>query len=676
MDGNKMSAPIETVYLKPVLEGIPETLKEKSHFVLWRSETREGKATKVPYQANGRHAKSNDPATWTSFPEASKALNNGGNFDGIGFVLSPQDNFTGIDLDKCRDPQTGAIEPWAQNIIKGINSYTEVSPSGTGIRIFVKDAQLPEHGRKRGKIEIYESGRYLTLTGHRVEGTPETIEGRQDQVIRFHKAVFDQKPKEAQEKPVPPAVLNRSDEALLARIYQAKNGEKIRSLFNGTFSGYPSQSEADLALCMHFAFWTDKDGATMDRLFRQSGLFREKWDKKHYSGGKTYGEETIRRACESTSETYRGRLQDQGTGPMEGRQDEPAGVETEQETPGELHKTGENSQEKQKVYSLKSAILPAEAFLCIPVEPRRCFLHPWLKEKSLVEIVAPRGIGKTWDALSIAIAACSGNGFGPWGGCDPVRGLYLDAEMAIQDVIDRLKMLQFPAGVPLFILSNDFAHTLDVPPAHLGDVEWRKKFKKFLIEEKIELVILDNIASLTPNLDENSKQEWDPIGQYLLDLRRSGISVIFIHHAGKSGTSRGTSGREDNLDIVIELKYPQGYVPEDGCRFIKHFTKHRLPQNELALIRDMEFKLIPEKDHYTWAWNDVKKEIKKECLRLLKDGIDQKTICAILEKSKGYVSKMKAEFIQKGFLSAEGELLPRGILFLGSKQETFEETEG
>jgi len=332
--------------------------------------------------------------------------------------------------------------------------------------------------------------------------------------------------------------------------------------------------------------------------------------------------------------------------------------------------------EQPKIKTIKDAILPAGSFINIPVQPRRCFLYPWLKEKSLVEIVAPRGIGKTWDALSIAIAACSGNGFGPWGGCDPVRGLYLDAEMATQDVIDRLKMLQFSMDTPLFILSNDFSHTLGIPPAHLGDAEWRKKFKEVLIEEKIELVILDNIASLTPGFDENSKQEWDPVNQYLLDLRRSGITVIFIHHAGKSGTARGTSGREDNLDIVIELRFPQGYAPEDGCRFIKHFTKHRLPQNELTLIQDTEFKLITEGDHYTWAWNDVKKEIKRECLRLLAEGIDQKSICAILGVTKGYVSKIKAGFIKKGFLSAKGEILPPGELYLGPKQETFEETFG
>lgn len=648
-------------FIRPNLEGIPGDLKGRPQYVLWRSEIREGKPTKVPYSPNGQKAKSNDPETWTDYSQAVKALNNGGNYDGLGFVLSKDDNLTGIDLDKCRDKETGEIQPWAQNIIKGINSYTEVSPSGTGIRIFVRDAKLPESGRKKGPIEIYESGRYLTLTGCHVEGAPITIEARQDEILKLHKKVFEQKPQEAPRQEQPRERI-ASDDDLLKKAFSAHNGEKVRDLFNGNFSGYPSQSEADLALCMHLAFWTDRDPSAMDRLFRQSGLLREKWDKKHYSGGKAYGEETIRRACDGTRETFRGRINSE------------VSKETEKETRETKQEETAEKEEQKRIYTFKDAILAAESFIHLPVIPRRCFLNPWLKEKSLVEIVAPRGLGKTWCGMSVTIGACTGTGFGPWGGGDIVRGLYLDAEMTTQDIIDRLKMLQIPSDLPLFIYSNDFAHTLGIPPAHLGNPEWRKKFKEMVLEQSVELVVLDNIASLTPGIDENSKQEWDVINQYLLDLRRSGLTVIFLHHSGKSGTQRGTSGREDNLDIVIELKHPQGYVPEDGCRYIMHFTKHRLPQNELSLIRETEFKLIPEGDHYTWSWGDVKKEIRRECLRLLADGNDQKSICSILGVTKGYVSKMKASFIKKGLLSSKGEILPPGELYLGPKQETFEET--
>ena len=106
-----------------------------------------------------------------------------GDLDGTGYVLhrSPGDNgpgLVGIDLDHCRDPQTGALEPWAQEIIDALNTYGEASPSGEGVRLFLL-GKLPPHGRKRGNFEAYETARYVTVTGQHIDGTPTTIEDRQ-----------------------------------------------------------------------------------------------------------------------------------------------------------------------------------------------------------------------------------------------------------------------------------------------------------------------------------------------------------------------------------------------------------------------------------------------------------------------------------------------------------------
>jgi len=139
--------------------GVPAILKDVPQWLCWRKELRDGKETKVPYQVNGQYAKTNDAATWTDYKTAELALNNGAVFDGIGFVLTQQDPFVGIDLDHCRCPAfVDVILPWAREIIGGISSYTEASPSGHGIRIFVKNVTLPPKGRKKGDIEIYESG--------------------------------------------------------------------------------------------------------------------------------------------------------------------------------------------------------------------------------------------------------------------------------------------------------------------------------------------------------------------------------------------------------------------------------------------------------------------------------------------------------------------------------------
>ena len=129
-------------------------------------------------------AKSNDPKTWTSFKEVVRHLRH---VDGIGFMLG--DGFSGVDLDKCRDPQTGHINDQAMQIINELRSYTEVSPSGTGVKILVK-AEKPQGRCRIGNFEMYSESRYFTITGHHLEGTPTTIESRQEEINRLHARMF------------------------------------------------------------------------------------------------------------------------------------------------------------------------------------------------------------------------------------------------------------------------------------------------------------------------------------------------------------------------------------------------------------------------------------------------------------------------------------------------------
>jgi putative DNA primase/helicase len=146
----------------PVSPGaIPAELKGLQQWVLWRYEWHEGKWTKIPFTATGQPASSTDPATWTSFEEALTAYHAGG-FDGIGLALQEENDLVGADLDHCRDPDTGDIDAWALEIIHHLQSYTEITPSGTGLRPFTK-GKLPPGGRKKGNIEMYVSGRYLTV---------------------------------------------------------------------------------------------------------------------------------------------------------------------------------------------------------------------------------------------------------------------------------------------------------------------------------------------------------------------------------------------------------------------------------------------------------------------------------------------------------------------------------
>jgi primase-polymerase (primpol)-like protein len=176
-------------------ENVPEELRERPQWVCWRYEERDSKPTKVPYQPNGKRASVTDLMTWSAFYECygridglTKTPANLGRFeavthfeavgapifDGIGFVFSSADPFVGIDLDDCRDPETGEIASWAQKMIARVQEgYVEVSPSGWGVHIIVEGTVRDGGMRKKvlrqgdlvGEIEMYSRGRFFTITG-------------------------------------------------------------------------------------------------------------------------------------------------------------------------------------------------------------------------------------------------------------------------------------------------------------------------------------------------------------------------------------------------------------------------------------------------------------------------------------------------------------------------------
>ena len=280
---------------------IPNDLKTRKQWVVWKLEERNGNITKVPYcHRLGRKAKSTVPSDWCSFEEAQAAMATG-RYTGIGFVFAEGGGIVGIDLDDCRDTDTGVIQPWATKIIRDLNSFTEISPSGRGIHIFVFGG-LPPGRRRKDQIEIYDMGRYFTMTGEHLEGTPEEIEERSEALAALYRATF---PKQTAQKTLPqqvqPILLN--DQEVLVKAFGASNGAKIQSLYRGDIAGYSSQSEADYALVSHLAFWCRRDEEQIDRLFRSSALMRDKWDRS-VGGETTYGQKTIDNAVATTAEIY------------------------------------------------------------------------------------------------------------------------------------------------------------------------------------------------------------------------------------------------------------------------------------------------------------------------------------------------------------------------------------
>jgi putative DNA primase/helicase len=235
----------------------------------------------------GGLAASTRSATWSSAEQAQAAVKKW-SLTGIGFVFSDSDTYGGVDVDNCRSPDTGQIAEWALETMRGLNSYTEISPSKTGVHPIVR-GKLPDGMGNQtayhdGKVEMFSRARYFTITGIHVHGTPIEIFDRQTELLALHKQVFPSRTTPNAEKHSTPLFsLLVSDDELIAKARQAQNGSKFERLWNGHWEGdYPSQSEADLALCCLLAFWTSRDRARIDELFRRSGLMRKKWLRDDY----------------------------------------------------------------------------------------------------------------------------------------------------------------------------------------------------------------------------------------------------------------------------------------------------------------------------------------------------------------------------------------------------------
>ena len=310
------------------------------------------------------------------------------------------------------------------------------------------------------------------------------------------------------------------------------------------------------------------------------------------------------------------------------------------------------------------AIKTVNEFSELQIEPRQEYLTPWLKEGSIGLMSGWRGTGKTFFAFGIQDAITNGGTFGPWECETPVASLLLDGEMPIQDIMERSNDLGLNTDrqCPFYIYSDAYAQQQGLRRANLTDQAWREEMKDILLQREVKFWVIDNLASLAAGLDENTKQDWDPINQWLLELRFAGISTLMLHHLGKGGLQRGTSAREDNLDYSILLKSPRNYMPEDGCRFIVNFSKARVRTSELSKIADVEFKLIQDENgKHVWTWGTVKAEIKNEVLKLLDEGMSQTDVKNTLEIDKGYVCRIRKQAIKDGLLTQKNKLTPTGF---------------
>jgi len=531
-------------------------IRDLRQWLVWRSEERDGKPTKIPYSPiTGQRASSRTPETWTGYEEAVRACKEEG-YGGIGFMFTSEDDLCGVDLDGCLDPVTGEIEPWAWTIIEKLDSYTEISPSGTGVHILVR-GELPAGRNRKGRFEAYDRGRYFTVTGKHLAGTSQTIERRQEELGVVVRRVFGEDSANGHTKSVAAAETvdnGLSNDEIIQKALAASNRARFSRLWNGDTDEYGSHSEADLALCGMLAFWTGGDAARIDTLFRQSGLYREKWDRKDYRN------RTIAEALSGKTEFYKA---------------------------PKTMKLADGTERKVEV------LRPEEIGRLLSSVEREevSWLWPsWLALGKLALVDGDPGLGKSAMSLDLAARVSSGKGFPDGADCEAAGVVLLSAEDGLADTIrprldaagaDTSRILAL-ATVPD---ENGHDRLLSIP-------EDLPLIQKGITRVRAGLIIVDPLMAFLSG-DTNSHRDQD-VRRALAPLaglaERTGAAVLVIRHLNKASANNPLYRGGGSIGIIgaARMAFVVGKDPQDENRRVLASTKNNLAMSPASLMFSLE----------------------------------------------------------------------------------------
>lgn len=303
------------------------------------------------------------------------------------------------------------------------------------------------------------------------------------------------------------------------------------------------------------------------------------------------------------------------------------------------------------------AFKSASGLASIAVPPREPIIGKWFKKGDLGFICGPRGMGKTWLGMFLARRCAEGGGlvnFPEWNIHRPCRVLYVDGEMPVDDIRERDNALAIGPAPGLFYLQHEALFHLTGTVMNLADPIVQAAILDLCRREKIEILFLDNLSCLFSGLRENDADSWDRILPWLLEMRRSRISVIFIAHAGRNGLMRGTSRREDAAFWIINLSEPKEAAEfQQGAKFLARFIKNRNATEAECPSLEWTF-LKPTNDpkaHVSW-----KKLSTSDLFRqYIEDGMTVATeIAHELGITRGRVSQLATRGVREGWLKKKG----------------------
>ena len=300
----------------------------------------------------------------------------------------------------------------------------------------------------------------------------------------------------------------------------------------------------------------------------------------------------------------------------------------------------------------KIRAVTGDEFLNMQLPKREMLLAPFLPSQGLGLLYAKRGVGKTHVALGIACAVATGGIFLKWQAPRPRKVLYIDGEMPAAAMQERLLRISVTEDLKLPDPSFFRLITPDLQDGAMPDLATREGRDELMgLMKESELIIIDNISTLFRSGDENEADSWQPVQDWALELRRLGKSVLFIHHAAKGGQQRGTSKREDILDVVMLLKQPQGYRQDQGASFEVNFEKTRHFAGDDAA--SFQVRLV-EQDDGLWLWEIDQVKPSSEIIEVAKAINEGLTIEETMQKTgltKSQVETRKKKAKEQGLIS-------------------------